>query len=332
MLPWAGTWAVASVPPEGPVEPAAGPRGVRLASAPMDVTLLGPQRRVAGARTAVAERIPEGPVATVNAGWRERESDTAELDAVLGGRMVNLELYRRGRQLIETDPAYADAERRLLADLAELRRAYQLRLRHGLAAVRAVSQRVAREPVRAAALVDAVSRRPGPGRLAPGPEHRAAARVLRRGRAGGAAVGDRAPRDHRPAGRRQRRPGGRRRARRRAAAPAARLRPGPTAAAAGHRLVGRGHGPLAAGGALRGPRPHTGIPTRRCTPTAWGCTRTPCRSRTPAAGCGSPTPTRRLAGRPARALPRRSAGRRRTPGPGRRPAAAGQAALLGAAS
>jgi hypothetical protein len=123
----------------------------------MDVTLLGPQRRVAGARTAVAELIPEGPVATVNAGWRERETDTAELDAVLGGRMVNLELYRRGQQLIETDPAYADAERRLLGDLEELRRAYQLRLRHGLAAVRAVSQRVAKEPVRSAALVDAVS-------------------------------------------------------------------------------------------------------------------------------------------------------------------------------
>jgi hypothetical protein len=79
----------------------------------MDVTLLGPQRRVAGARTAVAELIPEGPVATVNAGWRERESDTGELDAVLGGRMLNLELYRRWLQLLEADPAYADAERRL---------------------------------------------------------------------------------------------------------------------------------------------------------------------------------------------------------------------------
>ncbi len=123
----------------------------------MDVTLLGPQRRVAGARTAVAELIPEGPVATVNAGWRERETDTAELDAVLGGRMLNLELYRRGRQLIEADPRYADAERRLLAHLEELRSAYQLRLRHAVAAVRAVSQRVGNEPVRAAALADAVS-------------------------------------------------------------------------------------------------------------------------------------------------------------------------------
>jgi hypothetical protein len=122
----------------------------------MDVTLLGPQRRVAGARTAVAELIPEGPVATVNAGWRERETDTTELDAVLGGRMLNLELYRRWQQLTEADPEYAEAERRLTAHLEGLRGAYQLRLRHAIAAVRAVSQRVSSEPVRTAALADAV--------------------------------------------------------------------------------------------------------------------------------------------------------------------------------
>jgi hypothetical protein len=124
---------------------------------PVDVTLLGPQRRVAGARTAVAELIPQGPVATINAGWRERESDTAELDAVLGGRMLNLELYRRGQELAEADPGYAAAERRLTGQLEDLRGAYQLRLRHEIAAVRAVSQRVSNEPVRVAALADAVS-------------------------------------------------------------------------------------------------------------------------------------------------------------------------------
>ena len=122
----------------------------------MNVTLLGPQRRVTGARTAVAELIPEGPVATINAGWRERETDTAELAAVLGGRMLNLELFRRWQQLIETDRGYAAAERRLAADLEDLRAAYQLRLRHGIAAVRAVSQRVSNDPVRAVALTDAI--------------------------------------------------------------------------------------------------------------------------------------------------------------------------------
>src|SRR3712207_1170416 len=79
-----------------------------LASPHMDITLLGPQRRAAGARAAVSELIPDGPVATINAGWREREADTEELDGVLGGRMVNLELYRRWRQLTQDDPSYAE--------------------------------------------------------------------------------------------------------------------------------------------------------------------------------------------------------------------------------
>ena len=122
----------------------------------MDVTLLGPQRRVSGARTAVAELVPEGPVAAVNAGWREREADTAELDHVLGGRMVNLELYRRWVAVSESDDAYAVAERRLLGHLAELRSAYQLRLRPAIGAVRAVEQRLDVGPVREAARADAV--------------------------------------------------------------------------------------------------------------------------------------------------------------------------------
>ena len=54
----------------------------------MDIALLGPQRRAAGARAAVAELIPASPVATINAGWRDQETDTTELNAVLGGRMV----------------------------------------------------------------------------------------------------------------------------------------------------------------------------------------------------------------------------------------------------
>jgi hypothetical protein len=123
----------------------------------MDITLLGPQRRATGARAAVAELIPDGPVATVNAGWRERETDTQELDAVLGGRMLNLELYQRWQRLTADDPAYAEAEVHLSSRLEELRAAYQLRLRHGLAAVRAVAQRVADPRIRADAVADAVA-------------------------------------------------------------------------------------------------------------------------------------------------------------------------------
>ena len=105
----------------------------------------------------MAGLIPNGPAATINAGWREREADTDELDAVLGGRMVNLQLYRRWQQLSEDDPGYADAERRLSIQLEELRAAYQLRLRHHKAAVRAVAQRVADPSIRAEAVADAVA-------------------------------------------------------------------------------------------------------------------------------------------------------------------------------
>ncbi|CAA9317159.1 MAG: hypothetical protein AVDCRST_MAG61-2050 [uncultured Friedmanniella sp.] len=108
----------------------------------MHLTLLGPQRRVAGARSAVAEIIPEGPVAAVNAGWRERESDTDELNEVLGGRLVNLELYRRWQKVLEADPAVAEAEQRLADRLEALRTAYRIRLRHALEAVWALQRQV----------------------------------------------------------------------------------------------------------------------------------------------------------------------------------------------
>lgn len=39
--------------------------------------------------------MPDGAIATINAGWQERESDSVELADVLGGRMTNLQLYRR---------------------------------------------------------------------------------------------------------------------------------------------------------------------------------------------------------------------------------------------
>lgn len=123
----------------------------------MDVTLLGPQRRAAVARTAVAELVPEGSVAAVNAGWREREADTGELNEVLGGRLVNLELHRRWQELVESDAALADAEQQLTDRLDELRTAYRLRLEQALAAVRALQQRLRDERLRATAVEDATA-------------------------------------------------------------------------------------------------------------------------------------------------------------------------------
>jgi hypothetical protein len=121
------------------------------------VTLLGPQRSAAGARTAVSEIVPDGPVAAVNAGWRERESDTRELDDVLGGRLLNLELHRRWHEVLAADPALAEAEQRLSERLEALRTAYRVRLRPALDAVRAVRRQVRDPRVAAEAEADALA-------------------------------------------------------------------------------------------------------------------------------------------------------------------------------
>lgn len=133
-----------------------GPSDPRYRDA-VDITLLGPQRKVAAVRAAVAELMPEGPIATVNAGWQERESDSAEIADVLGGRMVNLELYRRWLEICAEDPAYAAAERRLADLLAAQQEVYALRLHHAISALRAVSRRTEVPSVHAAAVADAIA-------------------------------------------------------------------------------------------------------------------------------------------------------------------------------
>lgn len=121
---------------------------------PVNVTLLGPQRRVAAAQAAVAELLPAGPIATVNAGWQERETDSAELSAVLGGRMLNLQLFRRWQEIVATDPEYAAAERRLTARLDELQAIYAIRLNHLMATLAAISRRKEIPAVQSAATLD----------------------------------------------------------------------------------------------------------------------------------------------------------------------------------
>jgi len=105
--------------------------------------LLGPQRRPT--LDAVVRPLfpsgPAGPFATVTAGWQEREPDDGELSALLGGRVVKLELYRRWLDVQERDPEYATAERALQGMLAELQDLYLLRLDYALRAVYALQRR-----------------------------------------------------------------------------------------------------------------------------------------------------------------------------------------------
>jgi hypothetical protein len=113
------------------------------------IILLGPQRRPTLDGVVRSLGLGSGlasPVATITAGWREREPDDAELSAHLpGGRdqggAVNLGLYRRWLDVQDRDPEYFAGARRLADALAELQDLYLLRLDYALRAVYAVQRR-----------------------------------------------------------------------------------------------------------------------------------------------------------------------------------------------
>jgi hypothetical protein len=114
------------------------------------VILLGPQRRPTV--DAVMHWLGlEGPVATITAGWQEREPDDAELGAMVPGEAVNLGLYRRWLDVQDRDQEYAAGERRLQGVLAELQDLYLLRLDHALQAVYGLLRRGAGPAIATAA-------------------------------------------------------------------------------------------------------------------------------------------------------------------------------------
>jgi hypothetical protein len=119
------------------------------------VTLLGPQRRPTLDKVA-ASLYPEGPIATITAGWQEREPDDGELGKLLGSRDVNLRLYQRWLDVQERDPRFALGERKLAAVLEELQDIYLLRLDHALQAVYAVQRRSGNHQLRADVLAEAI--------------------------------------------------------------------------------------------------------------------------------------------------------------------------------
>jgi hypothetical protein len=121
------------------------------------VTLLGPQRRPTLDQV-LGDLDPGTTVATVTAGWQERERDDDELQALLGGRGVNLLLHERWLDVLERDPEYAVAEREHRTVLDELQRFYLLQLDHALRSAYALAQRHDGHPrTREAGLADALT-------------------------------------------------------------------------------------------------------------------------------------------------------------------------------
>lgn len=122
----------------------------------MGVVLLGPQRSRPSVRNTVRSLSADGSVATVTAGWREREADDAELDVLLDGRSVNLRLYERRHDIQTRDPEFAAAARHQSDVLKELQVVYTLRLDHAVAAVADLVVRDIQARVATAALEDAI--------------------------------------------------------------------------------------------------------------------------------------------------------------------------------
>ena len=109
------------------------------------VVFLGPQRLSPTVAEAVRDYAPEvssaGHIVTITAGWEERELEDQELVEHLGGRVINLELFRRAEDVLQRDPELFAGYRRRDDRVRRLRRLYQLRLSHSLAAARALLAR-----------------------------------------------------------------------------------------------------------------------------------------------------------------------------------------------
>lgn len=122
----------------------------------MRVTILGPQRRPTVDQV-IAGIDADAPIATVTAGWLEREQDDRELDRVLGGRSVNLGLHRHWLDVLELDREYGTAELEHRAVLAELQEFYLVQLDHALRALYEVTQRGGLTRTTTAAVGDALA-------------------------------------------------------------------------------------------------------------------------------------------------------------------------------
>lgn len=119
--------------------------------------LLGPQRFLTTAGTVARDLAPEGRIATVTAGWREREADDAELHDVMRGDTWNLRLYTRLLDVLSRDDRFAGAARTFNEAVDELAGLYSLRLQRTLDTVYAAARRTVRAELSDAALSDGVA-------------------------------------------------------------------------------------------------------------------------------------------------------------------------------
>lgn len=110
---------------------------------PRAVVLLGAQRFDPTLGDAVAELGVKGRIATITAGWQEREDEDDDLREHLGGLAVNLRLHARAEEVFRKDAELHAAHRERQTILRHRQDFYRIRLEHALDAQHVIDHRQA---------------------------------------------------------------------------------------------------------------------------------------------------------------------------------------------
>jgi hypothetical protein len=102
------------------------------------IALLGPQRLRPTVPSVLDDLEVDGAIATITAGWEEREAEDDRLATALGGRAVNLLLHRRADEVFADDLELRDAHRAMRDRREVLRRLYRIRLTYAMDALRKI--------------------------------------------------------------------------------------------------------------------------------------------------------------------------------------------------
>jgi hypothetical protein len=106
-----------------------------------NVVLLGPQRLQPTLVDAVESLGIRGRIASVTAGWEEREREDQELSAHLHNRTFNLALFERAEDVYHNDSELFEAANARHDKLRKLQELYRVRLVHLMQAAREILRR-----------------------------------------------------------------------------------------------------------------------------------------------------------------------------------------------
>jgi hypothetical protein len=100
------------------------------------ITLLGPQRLRPSVNVTLRSLGIDGPLASITAGWEERETEDAELRDHVGGRCFNLQLWERCERIFERDVELFKGFRKRKDAQIRLRELYRKQLHHAMDAAK----------------------------------------------------------------------------------------------------------------------------------------------------------------------------------------------------